>query len=277
MANKSYATLTQFKSSGWLNITPTDAARDTAILRLLQDASIEIDKFCRRSFQVKAETRTFDGSGQTLMLDDLLAVTTFLLDDSGAQTYSTTLTTDDYGLYPLNQFPKTYAKISHISNVGGFAGGIRAGVKITGNWGHGDGESATPYAATGATANGSINTSATAFNASDGSLLERGHTLLIDSEQVYVSNVSTNAVTVVRAVNGTTAANHSNAATLSVYQYPGPIVTATLIQASRWWKRRTSAFETGTGAPEIGQILVYKGLDPDVSLAVEPYIKRTLF
>jgi hypothetical protein len=55
---------------------------------------------------------------------------------------------------------------------------------------------------------------------------------------MYVQSYSTNTLTVVRGVNGTTAAAHTTGAALAIYQYPSPIAEATLIQAARLWKRR---------------------------------------
>ena len=51
------------------------------------------------------------------------------------------------------------------------------------------------------------------------------HTLLIESEQMYVSAVATGTATVVRGVNGTTAATHS-AAAVSVAKYPACVERA---------------------------------------------------
>lgn len=57
---------------------------------------------------------------------------------------------------------------------------------------------------------------------------------------------------------------------------PKPIVRASIIQVCRWFKRKDSAFSDVVGTTEMGEIVMYKGLDPDVKLLIEPFIKRTL-
>ena len=94
--------------------------------------------------------------------------------------------------------------------------------------------------------------------------VEAGHTILIDSEQMYVQSYSSNTLTVVRAVNGTAAASHGAASPIDIYEYPGPIVEAAIIQTARLWRRKDSAFSGSAGFPETGQVRVASGLDPDV-------------
>jgi hypothetical protein len=55
----------------------------------------------------------------------------------------------------------------------------------------------------------------------------------VDSEQMYVTAQSGGTATVVRGVNGTTAAVHAASAAVSVYRYPREVVTACLQLAQR--------------------------------------------
>ena len=57
---------------------------------------------------------------------------------------------------------------------------------------------------------------------------------------------------------------------------PEPIRRAAIIQTCRWFKRKDSAFQDVVGTPELGTFNVYKGLDADVKLILEPYIKDRL-
>ncbi len=272
-----YSNLTQLKAAGWLNISAT--TYDTDLMRLLNDASKQIDNLCKRSFQPWEGIKYADGSGVMLSFTnfDVLSVTTFALDMDGSQSYATSLDSDNYVLYPLNSFPKTYTKLSHIADVGSFASNIRSGVKITGIFGYGDGVSATPYTDSGAVVNtGGITSSATthALATGKGALFAIGETIRIGTEQLYISGISSDTLTFTRGQNGTTAATHTAADVIYIYQYPGPITEACLIQATRWWKRRETAFQDAVGNADIGQLLVYKGLDADVKLMIEWYIKR---
>uniref|UniRef100_A0A6M3LDL8 Putative head tail connector protein n=1 Tax=viral metagenome TaxID=1070528 RepID=A0A6M3LDL8_9ZZZZ len=273
MANEynAYASLTQLKN--WLDIDST--TWDVELLTSLIAASRQIDQLCMRHFYVSTGTRYYDGSGNPFYLpDDLLTVTTFKLDEDGDATYESTLATTDYQLMPLNDPAKTWVAISSNSTYGGFASGIRAGIQIVGNFGHGDGNSSTPYFTSDSLAAEAIDSSETAIDVDDGTDFGAGQTILIGSEQMYIRSISTNTLTVVRAVNGTTAAAHDDDSAIYVYQYPEPITQATLIQAMRWWKRRESAFQDAVGNPETGMINVFKGLDPDIKMIVQQYKRK---
>ena len=253
----------------------TGTAHDTALLALLVAASREIDDLTNRFFYVDATTRYFDGAGVVIFLDDLLSVTTFKLDEDGDATYEVTMAVTDYVLYPLNEPTKVYAKISSNSNYGGFASGVRKGVEIAGDFGFGN--SATPYSDSGVNVPaGNLAKGATSviLGTGEGAKFSAGNTIRIDTEQIYVSVVLVETLTLVRGVNGTIDAAHTAPADIDIYGYPEPIMEATLIQAMRWWKRRETAFQDVTGLPELGTVIQYKGLDPDVKLIVEAYRKR---
>ena len=238
---KCYATLNQLKDPGYLNIPNTDY--DATLLRILENVSEDIDYLCYRHFDCFEGTQYFDGSGRTLIpADDILSISSLSLDMDGDGTYETTVSSTDYAMYPLNGYsiwPKLYLKLNYRSTCGGFASGIPAGVKITGVFGHGDGNSATPYSSLGIT--GTVaTTSGTTLTVSAEGVLQPGHTIRIDSEQLYVTAVTTDGsktATVVRAVNGTIGAAHSTA-TIYLYRYPGPVVESCLLWATNVWKQR---------------------------------------
>ena len=270
-----YCTLENIKTR--LNITGT--TYDVDLFRVINNISRDIDKLCKRKFYCYEGTYYFDGAGRMLEFSaapDVLSITTFLLDD-GSQAYGTTLAITDYVLYPLNKYPKTYAKVSSNSSIGAFASNVLQGVKITGVFGYGDGESATPYTASGAVVNtGAITNSATthALATGKGALFSPGMTIRIDSEQMFVTAVSSDTLTFTRAVNGTAAAAHLAAAVIYIYQYPGPIVEAAIKQIARAWKRKDSAYQDAVGSPETGELIIYRGLDPDVKLEIDGYLYR---
>src|SRR5207249_1635119 len=72
------------------------------------------------------------------------------------------------------------------------------------------------------------------------------HTILIDNEQLFVSAVAANALTVVRGVNGTTAATHLDEATVSIFRYPAAIVDAAYACAHEAWGRRQLVIQQTT-------------------------------
>ena len=252
---------------------------DTALLELLNAASRMIDRFTNRRFYVWYGTKYFDGSSDPFDVYDLLSIDSggFDLDETADDTYGSVVVTTDYYLYPLNEWPKTQIKTAPDGEYGGFASGIRKGIRIVGNWGYGDGESASPYSDSGdSVQNNPLSSSDTSLTVSGGATFGEGQTLLIESEQVYISSISTSTLTIVRAVNGTTAASHVQNTTIYIYNYPYDIVEACLIQAMRWWKRKDTAFADVIGIPELGAVSVFKGLDPDVRLILNSYRKLAI-
>ena len=198
----------------------------------------------------------------------------------GDGTYETTLASTDYTLYPLSGYsiwPKLYLKLNYRSTCGGFASGIPAGVKITGVFGHGDGNSATPYVATGIS--GTVaTTSGTTLTLSAEGTLQVGQTLRIDSEQVYVTALSTNGdktATIVRACNGTTGAVHSTAATY-VYTYPGPVVEACLLWATNVWKQRENPTVFRSGNAITGEYQLNSDIEAVMRKRLDHHIKKKL-
>lgn len=270
-----YADLTTLKSSSYLNITATD--HDAYLRKLLEHASRLLDKECRRFFYCKTQTRYEDGTtGKLFLSADLLSVTTFKTDEDGDGTFEAVFIAADYELYPLNEFPKQWVTLSADSNYDAFGEGVRKGVEIAGLWGYGDGESAIPYTDSGATLTVADGT-ATTVAASDGTKFAVGQTILCESEQMYITGISGNNLTVKRGINGTTGAAHSAKASY-IYDYPEPIRQACLITAMRDWKRKDSAYQDTVGSPETGIFIASKGLDPDVKVIISDYIKaRNIF
>lgn len=222
-----YATLAEVKAE--LGMTDTDASRDAILLQMLEDASRDADQYCRRHFYVKSDTRYFGVDDPCrVMVDDLLSVTTLTTDSEGDGTFDGETWTQgdggDFLLWPYNAWPKLWIEPVKVPRYS-FARSNRY-VKIVGLFGHGDGESATPYKSVGLTGTlaDASDITITASAAADASVYA-GQTLLIESEQVFVAAVSGTTITVERGANGTTAAAHASAA-MYAYRYPREV--------SRW-------------------------------------------
>jgi hypothetical protein len=270
-----YADLTTLKSSSFLN--KSDTNDDVYFLGLLEAASRAIDTWCKRHFYVFEGTRYFDGRGEILLLDDILSITTLKADADQDGTFENSYTANtDYELYPLNSYPKLRAEISSRTSrvYSDFNCGVKKGIEIVGVFGHGDGESATPYADSGAVVNtGGMTNSITthALATGKGASFAIGQTIRIDTEQMYISGISTDTLTVKRGINGTTAAAHLAAAVIYIYKYPELIKLACLIQTMRWWARKDTAFQNASSSPELGQWISYKELDPDVRMIIHQF------
>ncbi len=237
MYKSSYANLSDLKDM--LGITAT--TDDTTLRKTLERASKEIESYTGRTFYSVSATKYFDGNSP-LWIPDLLSITPsgLQLDEDGNASFESILTTSDYVLYgvsevdSLNTFPINRIEISDNSDYGGFANGIKKGVKITGNWGYGDGTSAPYYAETTLAASVS---SGTIASVSVNDALSPGMTALIGTEQIFINSGST-SLGVERGVNGSTAAVHASGETIYVYKYPKDIENACLDLASALWNLR---------------------------------------
>ncbi len=262
-----YADLGTLKSSGVLNISGTSL--DARLLALLEDGSRWIDTYCNRHFFALLTTRVFDGNGaREIQLPDLISITTLKTDENQDRVFELTWSSGDYLLYPLNAEPqqpwgRPYSRILVDTEAGSrpaFPAG-KSTVEIDGKWGFRE-----VVEDTGADINegGTFGAADTTLTVSDGSRLAVGQTVLIESEQLYVTAIATNDQTVIRGVNGTTAATHPDTTGLSIYRYPGAVTEACLLQVSNLWRRGASAGFAGAGGPPVG------GLDPDVQRLRSP-------
>ena len=265
-----YVTVDTIKSASALDITGT--GDDTRLRRIIEGVSRQIDSHCNRRFFQLSASRIFDSEGgQSLFVPDLVSVDSngVKTDDNKDRTFETTWAVSDYLTEPANADPtgghdasRPYTRLIVDTDSGtkpDWPQGRRT-VQIAGTWGFWR----RLRAATEVT-NEALDASDTGLDVDSRTDVEAGHTILVDSEQMYVESYSANTLTVVRGVNGTTAATHSASASISVFLYPAPVVEATLIQSARLWKRKDTAFaasEAQRGA---------FGLDSDVRALISAY------
>ncbi len=218
-----YATLDDLKSK--LNMT--DTSRDGELLALLDGASRACDDETGRHFYLWEGARYFDGRGWLhVLLDDLLSVSEVVVDTERDGTYDGEEWTEDedFVLGPMNEWPKWRLEITPWGSYG-----VRFGeriFKVTGVWGYGNGRSASPWTVTSVTAT-VVTAAGTAVTLSASGTVKAGHTIRVESEQMFVTAVSGTTATVERGVNGTTAAAHSGKA-VSLAEYPADVGQACL-------------------------------------------------
>ena len=106
-----YCTLQDVKDR--LELTTTDATRDSNISLILADVSRWIENECGRFFYPSTETRYYTAVNTGVVnVDDLLSVTTLKTDGDGDRTYETTWSSTDYDLMPYNHTPKRWIEIA---------------------------------------------------------------------------------------------------------------------------------------------------------------------
>ena len=252
-------------SSGW-------TADGGSIRRILEAASTRIDQYTSGgTFGPVTETRYYDigagslidspqyyvtsGHGGIAMAESLanvipldgwlVSTTTVTAYDDTDRGTSTTLTegyANDFFLMPYNVSPKTVFKLNEDTSNTLDAG--QQTLSILGSWGY----TADTLSITTGDAVGSTTT--TSVSVTSASSLGPAQTVLVDSEQMYITGISGNTLTVERGVNGTTAATHSGGATVYVYDYPALVVQACLDGAKLTFRNRDLGLSTTIGTGE---------------------------
>jgi hypothetical protein len=259
-----YSTVERLKAQ----LSEQQSSRDTEYREALEAASERIDEWCRRRFQPYLATRVFTAECSThIDVPDLLALTSLKHDEDEDWDYDYTWTATDYLLLPSNAVVdrQPYNRIQVRPNGAYTFPRQVEGVQVVGKWGYWE-----ALESVGATLAEDLDASETAVDVSAGSAFDVLETLLIDSEQLYVTAINASTLTVVRAVNGTTAAPHSNGATIRRYRYPQPVVRACEIQAARLFQRAKAPFGV-IGNAEFGPVRLRARIDPDVEDLLAPY------
>ena len=261
-----YGDLTKLKDNSLLDDPAGGTGDDDELFQLLMAVSEMVDSYCNRRFYPRIETLIIDGQGGKVLLmpDDLISVTTLKQDDSDDTTYNVTWAATDYRLLPAQAAPtqhwgSPYTSLQQLTSGAEdvFTKGT-ANFEVAGKWGWREFTEDS-----GSLLNGSATASATTVTVDDGTDFIVGQTVIIDTEQMLVTGISSNVLTVTRALNGTTGATHADNATVKILRWPGPVERATLIQAARIWTR----------APSFEPFYVDADLDTDVRMMLDPYRK----
>lgn len=270
----SYATIDALKTIGSITGTGDDAQRR----RLLEAASEEFDKVLRRTFRTYLDTYYLSPEDVTSVLLDreitglgLLSVTTLKTDRDGDRVYETTWATTDYDLLPLNAAnqKKPFWEIAKAPNgVQSFPKLVR-GLEIVGKWGYFE-----DLVRVTSLLNGALTAAAVSVVVDNEADFEVLQTILVDSEQMYITAVTTDSshtLTVERGVNGTTAASHLDDAVIDRYRYPPEISEACMYHASRLWTRRASGYADVVGFDDGGTTRPWQGFGRDVKDLIEKF------
>ncbi|MCY4654159.1 MAG: hypothetical protein OXC95_13465 [Dehalococcoidia bacterium] len=266
----SHTTLDILKSAAVLDIAGSED--DERLLMLLESVSRQVDFYCNRHFFAQRATMVFDGDGSTaLRVPDLVSVDPdgLAADEDGDRIFESVWDESDYLLNPANADPvgghdlsSPYIGIVVDTEAGSktaFPVGMRR-VRIAGEWGYWRRMRCASEIVSHA-----LDTDTNEIEVSGGEDIGAGHTLLVGTEQIYVLSRTGDRLGVLRGVNGTEAAAHGTAAEVGVFRYPGPVSEAAIIQASRLWKRKDSAFADTSGFTV--------GLDRDAMELLAPYRK----
>lgn len=267
-----YATRTALKARLGETLTDNDAIY-RAVLEAVSE-SIDREPDIQRTFRIYQATRYLTAvRTDKLLLDaDLLSVTSLKTDEDGDRTYENTWETTDYDLMPFNAIAdrSPYWRIA-ITPDGDYSFPIiQKGIEIVGKWGWWEDLLTAASILTAA-----VNSSTTTIPVTTGTEFEVLQTIKCDDEAMYVTAISSNNLTVERAVNGTTAASHLINAVVKIYRYPSPVIEATLIQAARIFKRKEAPFGV-IGGSDLAVPRNIPALDPDVKRLLRPYMQAVM-
>ncbi len=243
----------QFKGA----IPKTGEGQDAAIDLVIEQASREIDALMNRRFIPKTKTiphpwptRNGRNTWTLPLIEDLLSVDTNGLTKEGDD--ATVIATADFFLEPqgigppYNRIEIDLASTAFYSSKDTHQRQIR----VTGSWGYSD----DTLAASALNDSGNLDTSQTNVVVDDSALVGVGDTILMDTEQMFVSEkVLAHELTVIRGVNGTTAATHLDNAAITKYVPPADIRGLCLALASAYYEAGRGGWTGLIGGGE-GQI-----------------------
>jgi len=262
------------------------------VKRFAEKASRQFDRWCLgRRFYPRTETRYYDHPKDATRLkvdDDLLAVTTFTTENG-----DTEITSGNYylmcgGLYNLVPYDRLVLKTNSTQSHLAFSGTMQQANAVVGTWGyHEDWDNAWEDSQDTVENTTSISASGTSLTVNDAdgadlyALTPRFKVLqLLKIEDEYLNvtavNTTTNALTVVRGVNGTTAAAHVQDTAIYIYRPMPDIVQATLELAKYLYMHKDASDGDVTMFPEAGAVTVPQGVPITVKWAVEAYRRRVL-
>ncbi len=240
------------------------STNDHLALAILESVSRRVDGWTRRSafgsgFGPRLGTNRYDSTGCTsLDFDDDLLSTDSVLSRASTASSTTTAPAEETDFYLVNnkgQYePGPYRKaILHgLGNVLAFGSGLRV-VEWTGVWGHQD--VTVPLVPAAGEA---IDDDQTDIEVSALGEISPGMTLLVDDEQMYVRALidadPTFSITVVRGVNGTTAAEHDDESEMARYIYDPGVTEVTLRLWGKRWAARNSGADGSDGGGDVGFI-----------------------
>lgn len=253
----------------------SETGDDALLLSFVQEASNEVMEAMKRVPHPYVDTRSYDYGGGfmpdiwTINFDeDLLELTTLTNGDSN------TISGSNYALRGANSFPKWRVQLKS----GGAVSftypttGVEEAVSVAGIWGY------VPHYPIAwkvlTTTAEALDDSETGVDLTGSSLIEVGHYLKVDSEQMLVTAISSNTATVERGQNGTTAASHLTGANVAAFQQAQDIKGAVRSIAAYYYLTKNQIGARVTvfdgGAVQVQE------LDPRIQNTINRHKRRTI-
>ncbi len=271
-----YATLDEARR--YLGLSGEQTGDDDLLLLLLGAASRLIEGYAGRRFYPQRATRRYAVSDPLVLLldDDLLALHS--LTNSDGQP----LPLDAVHLHPAGSvtssltLDRTRARFVH-------AGDPLEAIAVEGTWGYHPAWASAWQDSGDAVQDDPLSAGATTLTVDDvsaplpggyGRRFAVGQLLRIGEEYLYVLAVDeeNNALTVARAVNGTTATSHARGTAIAIYRPPEDVRQACL-RVTHWLYRQPDAGFVQRAAGLRGEVVVPPALPDDVEQILAPYVR----
>jgi hypothetical protein len=235
-----YATLTELRQ--YKQFATTETGDDALLTMFIKSACAFADGRLGDEFSPHVATRYFDvPAGRKLQFNDHLLALTSITNGNGDA-----IATNDVVLLPATVYPKYGILLKPSASIWWTPsddGNYEQVIAVTGIWGyHTDYDDAWVSSLDAVADAGGINASVTTINvtsaaglAADGlsPRFQAGQLIVIGSEYIDIVSISTNALTVKRGTNGSTAAAHLTAAPISIFR-PMDSVKMAVIRLAAW-------------------------------------------
>lgn len=264
-----YGDLAKLKDRSLLDDPAGGTDFDDELWELLLASSDWVDNYCNRHFYPRVQTLELDGptpgmDTTEMLIPDLISLTTLKADENEDLTFEVTWATTDFWLLPYNAEPtelwgRAYTRIG--TRAKGAKTAFLSGERIyefAGVWGFRQFEEAS----------GSLidqgagyTSSATVIVVDNGTDFSIGQTIYIATEALLITAISGNGLTVVRGMNGTTAASISDDDAVNILRIPPSVERACLMNVARIWVR----------GPSFEPAFVDSDVDTDIRNLLDPY------
>jgi len=275
MANL-YATLDEARR--YLGLNTAQRGDDDLLLMMLGAASRLIESYAGRRFYPQRATRRYAVSDPLVLLldDDLLALHSLTNGDGQP------LPLDAVHLHPAGMVAsslsvdRTRAAFVH-------TGDPLEAIAVEGTWGYHPAWASAWQDSGDAVQDDPLSAGATTLTVDDvsapppggyGWRFAVGQLLRIGEEYLHVLAVDeeTDALTVARAANGTTAATHARGTAIAIYRPPEDVRQACL-RVTHWLYRQPDAGFVQRAAGLRGEVVVPPALPDDVQQILAPYVR----
>lgn len=247
-----------------------DAVDWADAIRYLKASSRRVDRYTGRWFyQLEASDLDIDvlaGQRDFVTRWDLISTPTDLKDDGDLdQTYGTDLLAGGVNVILLGVEAPYYGFELRTASLTV----ARKGLRATADWGW----PRTVKSSGDTVQDNPLSAAATTLTVEDVERFEVAQTLRLGTEQVFISDkLTATTLTVVRGVNGSTAAAHDQATAINILTFLDAVAVVTAGLASRLWRRRDTGFSDV--ASDADPTLEMGPLGDDFEFLLAPLVKR---